>query len=34
MNNQEVKATSKIVWGTNPAGWSYGNGYKKGTKEF
>lgn len=34
MDNHKVKEATKIVWGTNPAGWSYGNGYKKGTKEF
>lgn len=34
MDNQKIKESTKIVWGTNPAGWSYGNGYKKGTKEF
>lgn len=34
MDNQKIKDATKIVWGTNPAGWSYGNGYVKGTKEF
>jgi len=34
MDNETIKEATKIVWGTNPAGWAYGNGFKKGTKEF
>lgn len=33
-NGQSIKEATKLVWGTNPAGWSYGSGYQKGTKEF
>ncbi len=35
MNNEEaIKQATKNVWGTNPAGWTFGNGYAKGTSEF
>ena len=35
MNNEEaIKQATKNVWGTNPAGWTFGNGYAKGTREF
>ena len=38
MNKQEstenIKNKSKAVWGTSPAGWTFGKDYKKGTKKF
>jgi SAM-dependent methyltransferase len=34
MNNQLVKEASKKLWGTNPAGATYGETFQKGSKEF
>jgi len=35
MNNEEsIKQATKNVWGVNPAGWTYGKGFAKGTQEF
>lgn len=33
-NSQELKKAAQQVWGTSPAGWVYGEGHAKGTKEF
>ena len=33
-HNEIIKNKSKSVWGANPAGWTFGNNYEKGTKEF
>lgn len=31
---QDIKEATKSVWGSTPAGWTYGQGFQKGTKEF
>lgn len=33
-NSQELKKAARNVWGASPAGWVYGQGYAKGTKDF
>jgi hypothetical protein len=33
-SNNAVKESSKQVWGASPAGWTFGQSYKPGTKEF
>ena len=32
--NETIKEATKSVWGASPAGWTYGEGHQKGTKEF
>lgn len=32
--NQAIKENTKAVWGASPAGWTFGKGYEKGSKEF
>jgi len=32
--NESIKESTKLVWGTTPAGWTYAEGHPKGTKEF
>lgn len=34
MNQEHIKQTTKVTWGTNPAGWTFGQGYTTGSKEF
>lgn len=34
IEKDQIKNTSKSVWGASPAGWTFGQGYQKGTKEF
>ncbi|MEX0940405.1 MAG: class I SAM-dependent methyltransferase [Candidatus Babeliales bacterium] len=31
---EKIKETSKKFWGHNPAGWTFGDGHQKGSKEF
>jgi len=33
-NEQQIKETTKLVWGASPAGTAYAEGHTKGTKEF
>lgn len=32
--NKTIKKATMAVWGATPAGWTYGNNYPKGSKEF
>lgn len=34
LHNEAIKKRSQNVWGSNPAGWTFGNNYQKGSKEF
>ena len=34
VEKNRIKRASKAVWGATPAGWTFGQGYEKGTKEF
>ncbi len=34
VKNQVIKENTKAVWGATPAGWVFGGGHQKGTKEF